>query len=316
MDAGDEVMRNGVTDGENGNTGYGCNGTTSYAARWTTAYTVTSTVNPFATPAEVAAAYTAQTSGNLIDWRDNVFFSNLRTNAYNEANTRLVFAGGGGTANANNAIVTSSPITTLTRGAAATPNGSNTTSPVTFIDPTPANDALTAVEFAPNDGFFTPARFRGAFPRGNNWLIGWTGLSAFGLTSSSQAATFLEGWTNAAPTGVPVHYTTGTWAGGTNVTFGCDNAGQADPVGAPGLSIGVGILAFGPGFFPLFGGTLLVDPFANVQFGIVGVGSLASGPLTIPPGFSGTTLYSQFILLDAPAAGGLTLSNAQKHLLP
>jgi hypothetical protein len=316
MDAGDEVMRNGVTDGENGNTGYGCNGTTSYAARWTTAYTVTSTVNPFATPAEVAAAYTAQTSGNLIDWRDNVFYNNLRTNAYNEANLRLVFAGGGGTANANNAIVTSSPITALTRGAPVTPNGSNTTSPVTFIDPTPANDALTAVEFAPNDGFFTPARFRGAFPRGNNWLIGWTAHSAFGLTSSSQAATFQEGWTLSAPTGVPVHYTTGTWAGSTNVTFGCDNAGQADPVGAPGLSIGVGILAFGPGFFPLFGGTLLVDPFANVQFGVVGVGSLVSGPLTIPTGFSGTTLYSQFILLDAPAAGGLTLSNAQKHLLP
>lgn len=316
MDAGDDVMRNGVTDGENGNTGYGCNGTTTYAARWTTAYTVTSTVNPFATPAAVAAAYTAQTSGNLIDWRDNVFFSNLRTNAYNEANLRLVFAGGGGTANANNAIVTSSPITSLTRGAAATPNGSNTTSPVTFIDPTPANDALTAVETAPNDGFFTPARFRGAFPRGNNWLIGWTGLSAFGLTSSSQAATFLEGWTNAAPAGVPVHYTTGTWAGGTNVTFGCDNAGQADPVGAPGLSIGVGILAFGPSNFPLFGGTLLVDPFANVQFAVVGVGNLVSGPLTIPSGFSGTTLYSQFLLLDAPAAGGLTLSNAQKHLLP
>jgi hypothetical protein len=53
-----------------------------------------------------------------------------------------------------------------------------------------------------------------------------------------------------------------------------------------------------------------------VQFGVVGVGSLVSGPLTIPTGFSGTTLYSQFILLDAPAAGGLTLSNAQKHLLP
>jgi len=315
MDAGDNVVQNDVTDGENGNTGYGCNGTLTWAQRWTTAYTVTSTVNPFATPAAVAAAYTVQQSGNLIDFRDNVFFNNLRTAAYTEANTRLVFAGGGGTANANNAIVTSSPITSITRGAAATPNGSNSTSPVTFLNATPANDALTAVEFAPNDGFFTPARFRGAFPRGNDWMIGWTATSAFGLTPNTLAATYLEGAT-ATPIGVPVHYTTGTWAGGTNVTFGCDNVGQADPVGAPGLSIGVGILGFAPAAFPIFGGTLLVDPFANVQFAVVGAGALVSGPLTIPGGFSGTTLYSQFLVLDAAAAGGLALSNGQKHLLP
>ena len=121
-----------------------------------------------------------------------MFFNNTRASAYTEANARSVFTGGSGTNNANNLQATSSPITTITRGASATPNGLNTTSPVTFLDPTPANDALLAVGFAPNDGFFTAARFRGAFPRGNNWLAGWTATAAYGMTPNSKANQFLD----------------------------------------------------------------------------------------------------------------------------
>ena len=54
------VINNDITDGENGNTGYGCNGTLTWAQRWTTAYTVTSPTNPFAAPEITPAqAYTA-----------------------------------------------------------------------------------------------------------------------------------------------------------------------------------------------------------------------------------------------------------------
>ncbi len=305
MDAGDNVVNNDITDGENGNTGYGCNSTATWAARWTTPYTTTSTINPFANP---AAAYTAQASGNLIDFQDNVFFNNTRANAYVEANARGVFAPGAGSANANNAIVTSSPITSITRGAAVLTNGTNTTSPVTFLDPTPANSALTAVGFAPNDGFFTSARYRGAFARGNNWLAGWSATSRFGLTSNSQANVDL-GSSRPGLNGVPVHYTTGTWAAGTQVTLAVDNI---DPL----LNIGVNVFGALPFGLPIFGGTLVPSP--DVVTVVVGAGGAASiGPFSIPAGLSGQAFYTQWAAFDLGVPSGeFAFSNAQLHILP
>jgi len=52
---------------------------------------------------------------------------------------------------------------------------------VESIDPLAANDALVSVGAAPNDGFFTPANYRGAFDASNNWLIGWTAADAYGM---------------------------------------------------------------------------------------------------------------------------------------
>lgn len=309
MDAGDECIKNDNTDGENGNTGYGSGGSTlDWATRWTTAYTVTSPVNPFANP---AAAYTAQVDGNLIDFRDNVFFNNLRSTAYTEANARSVFTGGSGTNNANNLQATSSPITTITRGASATPNGVNTTSPVTFLDPTPANDALSAVGFAPNDGFFTAARFRGAFPRGNNWLAGWTAVAAYGMTPNSKANQFLDTF-RAGGQGVPVHYTTGTWAAGTSVTMAVDNVADL------GGGLNVGVLIFGslPVNIPIFGGTLVPNPeVINVVTGAGG--TLALPSFTMPAGLSGITFYTQWATFDTGVpTGEFAFSNAQAHLVP
>jgi hypothetical protein len=305
MDGGDNTIVNGVTDGENGNTGYGCNGTTTFAARWTTPYTTTSTVNPFANP---AAAYTAQTSGNLIDFRDNVFFNNIRANAYNTANANFVFAGGNGTANANNSIVTSSPITSITRGSFTLVNGTNTTAPVTFLDPTPANDALTAVEFAPNDGFYTSAKFRGAFARGNNWLSGWSAAARFGLTSNSQANVDL-GSSRPGLNGVPVHYTNGTWASGTQVTLAVDNID-------PNLNIGVNVFGALPFGLPIFGGTLVPSPDV-VTIAVGSAGSAQVGPFSIPAGLSGQAFYTQWAAFDLGVPSGeFAFSNAQLHILP
>ena len=305
MDGGDETIRNGVTDGENGNTGYGCNSTLSYAARWTTPYTTTSTVNPFANP---ATAYTAQTSGNLIDFRDNVFFNNIRANAYTGANANFVFTGGSGTANANNSIATSSPITSITRGSFSLVNGTNTMAPVTFLDPTPANDALTAVEFAPNDGFFTAARYRGAFARGNNWLSGWSAVARFGLTSNSSANVDL-GSSRPGLNGVPVHYTVGTWAAGTPVTLAVENI---DPL----VNIGINVFGALPFGLPIFGGTLVPSPdVVTVVVGAAGTAQL--GPFNIPAGLSGQAFYTQWAAFDLGVPSGeFSFSNAQLHILP
>ncbi|HEX5052116.1 MAG TPA: hypothetical protein VFZ65_10110 [Planctomycetota bacterium] len=309
MDSGDNVINNDISDFENGNTGYGCNGTLSFAARWTTPYTVTSPINPFGSPAAIAAAYTAQTSGNLIEFRDNIFYNNLRPNAYVEANAQNVFTGGGGTNNANNSIVTLSPITTLTRGPAVVPNGVNTSQPVIFIDPTPQNDALTAVEFAPNDGFYTSSRFRGAFKRGNNWLSGWTATSAFGMTSSSLSNVDLEK-ERPGLHGAPVHYCTGNWAAGTPVTIAVENI---DP------AVNIGILVFGGPLqfnFPIFGGTLVPTPdVINVVVGAAGAASF--GPFVMPAGLGGQTFHTQWASFDTGVpVGEFAFSNAQAHIVP
>ena len=180
MDTGKEVVKNDNTDGEatGGQTGYGYNGTLTFADTWTTAYNVYSTVNPFASP---ASAYTAQSSGKLIQYTDSVFFNNTNAAAYTEAAARGVFAA------ANNnvlAAATASPIASITRGASVV-SGAVTVQPVTFLDPLARNAAVSSVGAAPSGGFFTVANYRGAFNDTENWLCGWTAASQYGYTTSN-----------------------------------------------------------------------------------------------------------------------------------
>lgn len=175
MDIGKEVVKFDNTDGEatDGQTGYGYNGTLSWIDTWTTNYNVYSAVNPFANP---AAAYTAQANGKLIDFRDNVFFNNVNSAAYTEANARAVFA----TTN-NNVLATALPIAAITRG----PNvisGTVVVNQVLLLDPRATNNALTSVESAPNNGYYNPVTYRGAFGPNENWLCGWTAADAFGFS--------------------------------------------------------------------------------------------------------------------------------------
>ena len=184
MDIGKEVIVNNNTDGEatGGQTGYGYNGTLTWANTWTTAYSVTSAVNPFSTPAQAAAAYRAQSAGNLIEFTDNVFYNNTNSAAYTEANTRGVFAAAN-----NNVQATSSPITSITRGTQLT-NGGVIVKPVIGLDPRAANDAVTSAGTAPSDGFFDQVNYRGAFSATSSWLCGWTASQAYGYTTSGCAA--------------------------------------------------------------------------------------------------------------------------------
>ena len=179
MDSGKEVIKNDNTDGEasGGQTGYGYNGTLNWANTWTTAYNVYSTVNPFASP---ASAYTAQSNGKLIQYKDTVFFNNLNSAAYTEATARGVFDA------ANNNVQSAagaSPIVSLTRGATVTGGTAGQfVQPVISIDPRAANAAASSVGSAPSDGFFEQANYRGAFSTSANWLCGWTAADAFGLS--------------------------------------------------------------------------------------------------------------------------------------
>ena len=175
MNAGEAVVRNDNTDGEatDGQTGYGHNGTLTFAQTWTTNWNVYSTVNPFANPAQ---AYTAQTSGKLNQIRDTVFFSNIHPSAYTEANAQGVFAAGN-----SNVQSTALPIVAITRGPNQALSGT-VIQPVTSLDPRAAGDALAAVAPPPNNGFFTPVTYRGAFGPDENWLCGWTAAAQYGFS--------------------------------------------------------------------------------------------------------------------------------------
>ncbi len=194
MDAGETVVRLDNKDGDGGQ-GYGYNGTLSWADTWTTPYSHSLDYNasPNQMPTEPAPGafnhpavmYQAQTSGNLSEIRDSVFFRNMHPAAYTEATARGVFA----PAN-NNVLIpgtdnADAPIQGITRAAPVTRGGKQMVH-VTWLNPCAANEAVTSVDVAPVDGFFTPAPFRGAFSATHNWLEGWSASYQYGLVDTSM----------------------------------------------------------------------------------------------------------------------------------
>ncbi|MBE7557724.1 hypothetical protein HS125_01730 [bacterium] len=183
MELGERLVGFDNSDGDGGS-GYGYNGTLSWAETWRTDYTHTSPVNAgnwtpgaFNDPARM---YTVQTSGKLAEITDSVFYDNRHAQAYTEAIARGVLA-----ATAHNVIAATRPIQGLTRGAQVTRGGKRML-PVTFLNPCAAGEALVSVGKAPDDGFFTPVAYRGAFSPHYNWLEGWTAVDAYGMTDTSM----------------------------------------------------------------------------------------------------------------------------------
>ncbi len=300
MDAGERVLNNDNVDGDGG-LGYGHNGTLSWASCWTTPYTSYSTVNA---PANPAAFYTAQTQGNLIEWKDNVFYNNVFSSAYSEANARGVFGAGN-----NNVQATAMPIQVLTRAAAVPVGGAtNLVARVSLLDPRPANDALTAVGHAPA-GFYDAAKYRGAIaPGGSNWLLGWTAADAYGfLVRGDNWADLGE----SAPggNGAPVLAVAGSLSANTPTLFSIQN-GPAAAFNA--FCFGFSRIDFdlGPIGFP----GVTVVPNINT-LGYVGTVSPTT-TFTMPVGFTGLPFYVQAVVFDNTAPNGLSATNAIFKIAP
>ncbi|MCA9285209.1 MAG: hypothetical protein KDA22_08355 [Phycisphaerales bacterium] len=185
MDLGDRLVSFDNVDGD-GSQGYGFNGTLSWPATWTTNYNVYSTVNACPNP---AMFYQAQTSGKLASITDSVFFRNLSPSAYTEAQARGVVPGTPEYIASNNNVLipgfeeVNQPIVSITRAAPVT-KGGTTQLRVIGLDPRAKNQATTSVAAAPNDGFFTPAMYRGGFSSTSNWVCGWTAAAAYGFIAS------------------------------------------------------------------------------------------------------------------------------------
>jgi hypothetical protein len=194
MDLGEKLVRADGDDGD-GASGYGYNGTLSWADTWTTPAGTHSTVNAGTWTAgafnDPNVMYQAQKAGDgmLAEITDSVFFRNLHSAAYTEAEARGVLDPN----NHNVAIMdydladpdANMPIQSLTRGEIVT-KGTLFMQPVVHINPCAANDAVLSVGSAPYDGFFTPAPFRGGFPHNYNWLAGWTAVDSYGMTDTSM----------------------------------------------------------------------------------------------------------------------------------
>jgi len=304
MDTGERCVSFDNVDGD-GAHGYGFNGTLTWAQCWTTPYTQTSTVNA---PANPAAFYTTQFSGNLCEITDSVFYNNQHALAYTEANNVGVFAAAN-----NNVQATLSPITSITRAAPFNLQTNQPFARVISLDPLPANDALTPVGYAPPGHGFESARFRGAFRPGVNWLLGWTASDWMGFVVRR------DGWCdlgNSAPGtfGAPVMSATGTLAVGIPATLSLNNAKQS--------ALTVLMLGFtrvdqslAPYGFP---GVTLVPNFNSLGYLVrfTNASGVDNFNLTVPAGFTGVPLYCQHLVFDTGAPNGLCASNAIFKTIP
>ena len=322
MDAGKEVVNDKVTDGEVNNNTTVCgpgSAVPQMLARMTTPATQTYSNNPFANP---AAAYQAQNpAGNLVEFRGCLYYNNNASSAYSDALSFGLFSSFpvAGTNHANNDIEITSPIAQLTRSNTAFSASGHSYFPVTFLDPTATGSALSVAEVSPNDGFFRSAPYAGGFAEANNWLIGWSRTSTFGLTTQagSGVTEVIHGTETSGATGHPVLSTTGTFAPGTTVTQKLSN-----------LPLGIGVILFSTA------PANPVDPLAGLPLGLFGINTLIPSPtgfstvvsgagagsysLPIPAGVSlnGLQCYSQGFAIDPGIATGTFLvSNGQRHTL-
>jgi len=193
MDLGESLVKFDGDDGD-GAQGYGYNGTLSWPATWTTPVSYRQTINAISPTPAVGAfnhpdvLYQAQATGNLAEVVDSVFYNNIGSAPYTESDTVGVTISGGSNAALNNVVETNAnpkPITAITRDALVTLSSGKKILPVSALDPRAAGSAVSSAAPAPNDGFFTPVQYRGAFSSSSNWLESWTASQAFGLSQTA-----------------------------------------------------------------------------------------------------------------------------------
>ena len=172
MDLGDVMIKDGTTGGGGGQySGAG----TSLAALFTTPYNTYPANTAGVTP---SVLYPNFTQGFWAEFKDCVFKSLWGTDTSLSTFGQL-------NASKRNTIATQSPVALVQRAPSQTFGGKAMVL-VTNLNPCAANDAVSSAYPAPNDGFFTPVKYKGAFSPNYNWLAGWTAADAYGMTDTSM----------------------------------------------------------------------------------------------------------------------------------
>lgn len=168
MDVGDLMIKDGGTGGDGGGFPVGDELATLFARPYNVYPTNAVGVDP-------TDLYPNFTDGTWCEISDTVFYNlseyTTITNFGQQANNNVVDA-------------SASPIVSITRGVTNTIGG-KAQALVVGLDPRAVNDAATSVNTAPNDGFFTPAAYRGGFSPNYNWMEGWTAASEYGIVDTS-----------------------------------------------------------------------------------------------------------------------------------
>ncbi len=172
MDIGDKLVVDGVAGGGGGGWPVGDELTNLFKR----AYSVMPASNG-TWIASQQAVYPNFTDGTWCEMSDSVF--------YNIRGWGIAAACGLFNASANNVTNSALPIVAIKRSLTEGPLGMNL---VTNLNPCAAGAAVTAAKAVPNDGFFTPVTYRGAFSPNYNWLEGWTAADAYGQTDTSMNA--------------------------------------------------------------------------------------------------------------------------------
>ncbi len=181
MNIGEEIVRNDGDDGD-GAQGYGYNGTPTLAEVWASPYTAYYSSNFVSNVyTTIEEMYPAQTSGNLAEIRNSVFFGNA-----NDGDDMAAAFGVYGVS-MNNSTNSASPVANITRGTLVDVIADKTYHmyPVVSLDPRASGDAVDVGAGVEADDFFTSVNYAGGFSPNYNWLAGWTAADEFGLTDTS-----------------------------------------------------------------------------------------------------------------------------------
>jgi hypothetical protein len=184
-DIGEELVRFDNVDGDGAN-GYGFNGTLSWVDTWNTAFN--------AAPAHAndcpPGTYQAQVDGNLAEIKDSIFSNIAELGNGGDRSIEVGVLDANGMPLCDNVISVECPVKTVTR-ADVVVRGGKDMKQVIFLDPRAAtDDATTSARVAPDDGFFCPAKYRGAFDASSIWLCDWTASFAYGFTPNYPVSTF------------------------------------------------------------------------------------------------------------------------------
>ena len=343
INGAEDVVRFDNVDGDPCGTGYQDTtntviGSAYFSTLFTTPYTsvpVYQASNPAeagATGNDHASIYTTQVDGTLCDFSNSLFFGFNSSSAFNESGSPT--AAGSATdifnvagnplrpVQGNNEVVDSiaNPGLLPIQGLTFDPNGVTPGANADvllwkFVDPRPANGALTSLQIEQPSKTVHAVNYRGGFAPGNNWLCNWTASSAYGFTPATEYCDIGFGKGSQA-NGELVLIGNGQFNIGSPLSASVTN-GQPNAFGGLAVALEVPNVVSGRADQNVLGGTLVPNALNTFGTGLIIFTTLdGNGERTLPLGsinnaaLTGFKGYAQAAFADGTLPQGFAFSNA------